>query len=276
MIRPLAYFGGRPYGAWPLLALALLTVIGVGSWALARVGGKSTPTGQPFPETLSAPATPARNLALQPSALLLGRRLGRRFLKAGREVSVLKGTLTTGSDSRPVIVRRVQGEGGEEVEVMVAGRGAPVTWDAVRGALQAGRPADAEAAALADRLAADAPDQFVLAQLRGASYFTVARNVRADEGGADGYSGPLHDVVRVGEPNRGEGPAPKWRLYFLNTETGLIDKVVSEEGGEMVEALLTGWAVHEGELQPSRITWSRGGQVFMELAVHSAAHGPRL
>lgn len=275
MLRPLVYFAGRPRGARPLLALTLLTSVGVGSWALARGVGKTSPNGQPPPEAPHASANRARNLALQPSALVLGRRLGQRFFKEGREVSVLEGMLTTGTESRPVVVRRVQGEDGEQVEVRVAGRGAPFTWDAVNGTSQAGRPADAEAAALADRLAADAPDQFVLAQLRGASYLTVARRVREDEGGADSYSGPLHDIVRVCEPQRVEGTPPKWRLYYLNTESGLIDKIVSEEGGERVEAVFDGWAVHAGELQPSRITWSRGGQVFMELSVNSAAHGPK-
>lgn len=233
-----------------------------------------------MPEQAARANTPqssgsGRNLALQPAALGLGRRLGQRFLKKGREVTVLEGTLTTNGDGRRVIVRRVQDNAGEQVEVHVAGTGAPLTWDAVNGTSRAGHPADAEAAALAGRIALDGPDQFVLAQLRGASYTVVARGVRADEGGADDYSGPLYDVVRVGEPAREGGQAPAWRLYYIDAKTGLLDKVVSEEGGERVEAVLTGWAEREGEWQPARITWSKQGQVFMELAVTNAAHGPK-
>ena len=46
----------------------------------------------------------------------------------------------------------------------------------------------------------DPPDQFVLAQLRGSSYYTVARNVRP-AGATDGYAGPLWNVVRIDEGN---------------------------------------------------------------------------
>ncbi|MFL6255317.1 MAG: hypothetical protein ACJ74T_09850 [Pyrinomonadaceae bacterium] len=233
---------------------------------------------QPQREQQASPPAPrwrGRNLALQPAALGLGRKLGQRFLKAGREVTVLEGALTQGSDSRRVVVHRVQDDAGERVEVTVAGGGAPLTWDAIDGAVQAGRPADAEETALAKRIALDGPDQFVLAQLRGASYTVVGRSVRADEGGGEGYAGPLYDVVRVGEPARVEGSAPAWRLYYLDTKTGLLDRVATEEGGERVEAALMGWVEREGEWQPSHITWSRQGQVFMELAVTNAAHGPK-
>lgn len=274
MVRPIKQLApGR--GATLLSVVCLLTALGTGAWVMARAGDTTAPAGQASPETHPAPNARDRNLSLQPVALGLGRRLGRRFLKAGQEVSVLEGTLTTGSDSRRVVVRRVQDEGGERVEVVIAGRTLDLTWDAERGALAAGQPADAEGAALAERVALDGPEQFVLAQLRGASYLVVARNVRADEGGGEGYAGPLHDVIRVAEPSRGEGAAPAWRLYYINTGTGLLDRVVSEEGGERVEAVISGWAGHGGEWQPSRVTWSRGGQTFMELAVTVATHGPK-
>lgn len=275
MKHPLTYFSGGLRGARFLLTLSLLTILGAGAWAVTRPFVSGAPTVQVSQDSVSALDLRARNLALQPLARGLGRRLGQRFLKPGREVSVISGTLKVGSDSRHLVVRRVQAEGGERVEVNVAGRGTPLTWDAVGGTSRAGSPADAEGAALAARLALDAPDQFVLAQLRGASYAVVARNVRADEGGGEAYAGPLDDVVRVVEPGGQEGSAPAWRLYYINSVTGLLDKVVSEEAGEKVEAVLSGWAEHGGEWQPSRVIWSRGGQVFMELTVANAAHGPK-
>lgn len=275
MTRTLTPFTGVPRGARLLLTLSLLTCIGVGAWAFVRPGGSNAPTAELSQQSVSAHGSSARNLALQPAAHGLGRRLGQRFLKPGREVSVLTGTLSVGSDSRHVVIRRVQDEGGERVEVNVAGRGAHLTWDAVGGTSQAGSPEDAGEAALAERLALDGPDQFVLAQLRGASYLVVARNVRADEGGGDDYAGPFQDVVRVGEPARQEGAAPAWRLYYINTVTGLLDKVVTEEGGERVEAVLSNWVEHGGEWQPSRVTWSKGGQAIMELIVANASHGPK-
>jgi hypothetical protein len=274
MIRPLPSVVEGPRRAKTLLALALLIVFGVGTWGMARSGGTRSLPEQGAQASASAAKVRGRNLSLQPAALGLGRKLGQRFLKAGREVTVLEGTITTDTGGRYIIVRRVQDEGGERVEITVAGSGAPLTWDA-GGTSQTGHQAAAGASALAERLVLDSPDQFVLAQLRGAPYTVVARGVRADEGGGESYSGPLHDVVRVGEPSRVEGAVPAWRLYYLNRGTGLLDRVISEEGGERVEAVLSGWAEHAGEWQPARVTWSRRGQVFMALAVTNVAHGPR-
>lgn len=275
MIKPLKSSAIISRQRKSIIGACLLLVLCSVAWVIARVGGT-----RPLSEQVARLSSPtarnrSRNLALQPAALGLGRRLGHRFLKPGREVTVLEGTLTTGADSRRVVVRRTQDEAGERVEVTVIGTGAPFTWDASGGTSRAGRPTDPEAAALAGRIALDGPDQFVLAQLRGASYLVVARNVRTDESGADTYSGPLHDVVRIGEPAHADGAPSAWRLYYLNTQTGLLDKVVSEEEGEWVEAALTGWAERGGEWQPSRITWSKGGEVFMEFAITNAAHGLR-
>lgn len=276
MIHLLRTFAHRSRRVLSLFALCLSAALVTGAWTLIRFGGTPA-SAQEVHQGRRPVVRPARgrNLALQPTARGLDSRLGQRFLKAGREVSVSEGTLTTGAESRRVVVRRVQEEGGEQVEVRADGRGAPVIWDAVNGASQSGQPVDAETAAMAERIARDAPDQFVLAQLRGASYIVVARNVRADKGGEDGYSGPLHDIVRVSEPSRGEGEPSAWRLYYVNTETGLLDKVAYDESGERVEAVLSDWAEHAGELQPTRITWSRQGQVFMELALTNVTHGPQ-
>lgn len=217
----------------------------------------------------------ARNVSLQPEALKLGRRLGKRFAAKGREATRLEGTLTVKGETRRVVIDRRQEAEGEVVEVSLAGSGGPLTWEAARGVLTAAGAPNADEAALAERIALDAPEQFVLAQLGGAAYQVVARDVREDEGGGDAYAGPLYDVVRVSMPARASGPAPAWRLYHLNTSTGLLDKVVYEEGGERIEAAISGWAAHAGELQPSKIVWSRRGQVFMVLAVGNVAHGPK-
>lgn len=258
-----------------LLALCLPVALGAGAWGTTRTLGQHGMAEQTVQASTPQAGGRGRNLSLQPAALGLGRRLGRRFLRTGREVTVLDGTLNVGGDGRRVVVRRVQDDAGEQVEIHVADQGAPLVWDAVNGTTRVGRPPDAEAVALAERIALDGPDQFVLAQLRGASYAVVGRGVRADEGGGEAYNGPLYDVVRVGEPAREDGSPTAWRLYYIDAKTGLLDKVVTEEGGERIEAALSGWAEREGEWQPSRITWSRQGQVFMELAVTNATHGPK-
>ena len=69
-------------------------------------------------------------------------------------------------------------------------------------------------------------------------------------------------AIRIEMNNR--KPESSWRLYYINATTGLIDKIVSEIGGERTEANLTGWTTSGGETLPSQINWSRNGQMIME------------
>jgi hypothetical protein len=122
----------------------------------------------------------------------------------------------------------------------------------------------------------DSPDQFVLAQARGASYYTVARNVMpASANGADDYTGPIWDVIRIGEPSAGTAhPVSRWRIFHINSETGLLDRSISDEQGATVTAEFSGWVDHLGEKVPTHITWSQKGQMLMDLTLNSITHGP--
>lgn len=188
---------------------------------------------------------------------------------------MLAGTLAVGPDRRHVRILRAREEGGERVELSFGGTAASLTWSAGAGAASStGAATDAERAVI-ERIALDSPDHFVLAQLTGAGYHTLARNARPrDDDGSDSYAGPLYDLVRVSEPGAASGPGGA-RLYYLNSRTGLIDRVDSVEQGETVVAELSGWANHQGELLPTRIVWKRQGQVIMELSVAGSSHGPR-
>ena len=211
----------------------------------------------------SRPRRQPRNLALQPEALNVARQLGQRFSPVTREQSVLIGTLTIGSEQGVVRVARRQTDAGERVEISLAGTAGLLTWDAAEGAQAGGVRATATDRALIERLVLDSPDQFVLAQLRGASYYTVARNVRPADAG-DRYAGPLWDMVRVDDPQADEGirPQSRWRLYYLNTTTGLIDKIACQSPGGTIEAAIS-WVEQSGERVPAQITWTREGQVLM-------------
>ncbi len=98
----------------------------------------------------------------------------------------------------------------------------------------------------------------------------------AGAGGADNYSGPFWDIVRVDDPDAGpqKNPLSKWRLYYLNSQTGLIDKVVSEIHGERVETSFADWVEQAGEKFPSRITWTRHDRTIMELKLSNFTHNP--
>lgn len=220
-------------------------------------------------QTLQSQRHRARNLSLHPEAFNLGRRLGRRFSPGKREQSISGGTLTMGADRRIARITRQQTDDGEQVEIDIAGSSGQLTWSAAQGARGSGAPATGSDGDLIERLVFDSPDQFVLAQLRGASYYTVARNVRP-EGAGDNYSGALWNIVRVDDPDQDEArrPQSRWRLYYLNVATGLIDRIESEVQGRRITAELT-WTEADGEQVPSRITWTRQGQTLMQYRLTS-------
>jgi len=208
----------------------------------------------------------SRNLSLQPEAVRVNRRLGNKFKPSGRVESTISGSLTVVGNQQHVTIIRRQIDGGESVEVLLPGR--RLTWTATDGITATGGGSVTEGERLLlERLVLDSPDQFVLAQLRGASYFTIARNLRPNDA-ADGYNGPLWTMVRVSQPQLSDELPQKtrWRLYYINETSDLIDRVVSEVDGQRVEAGIQ-WTERNGEQVPARVTWTTSGQTIMEFEV---------
>lgn len=231
--------------------------------ARASLGSSSLGVlGKPQPRNLSR----QRNLSLQPEALRVSRQLGNRFKSSSRAVSTTQGNLTLAGNQQHVTIVRRQTETGERVELLLGGRG--LTWSDREG-LRAvsGLPADTERL-LVERLIVDTPDQFVLAQLRGASYFTIARSVRPADA-EDNYTGPLWTLVRVDDSQRSGAlrAISSWRIYYINSATGLIDRVVCEVNGQTIQADIVAWNEWNGEKIPSHITWSAGTEIIMDFQV---------
>lgn len=214
----------------------------------------------------------SRNLSLSPESFQVSHRLGQRFSAEKRNESVLLGRVTLGSTQRAVQTMRKQSDDGEQIEISVEGWPGLFTWSSAQGVMYSGARPDEANRALIERLVFDSPDQFVLAQLRGASYYTVARNVRPPEA-SDGYSGPLWNIVRVNDPESDEAKRPRsrWRLYYINTKTGLIERIVSSADGQQVTATLV-WAEVQGEKVPVRITWKRQHETIMQYALTDFAY----
>jgi hypothetical protein len=143
-----------------------------------------------------------------------------------------------------------------------------LSWDAQQGALENDQQATGSKRELIERLVFDGPDQFVLMQLRGASYYTVARSVRPVDA-ADGYNGPLWTIVRVNAPQRDEAKTAtsRWRLYYINTATGLIDRIESEVEGQRIVAEISSWTEQNGEKLPAQIVWTRAGKTLMQYSL---------
>lgn len=113
----------------------------------------------------------------------------------------------------------------------------------------------------------------MLAQLRGASYFTIARNVRP-AGAQDGYAGPLWNLVRVDEPQQDESLRPRstWRIYYLNAETELPERVEYQLHGQQIGAEFLEWTEQQGEKTPSYVRWTSNGQPLMEYRTATVSH----
>lgn len=240
------------------------------SSAASDMNSKSQPIAMPQ-ATRPAP----RNLSMQPEAFKMSRTLGERFLSSHREVSVMIGTLTIGTERQHIQIYRRQNDHGETVEISIGNGPVALSWSNTEGSRASDRAASENERMLIERLALDSIDQFVLAQLRGASYRTIARNVMpAEAGGADNYTGPVWDIIRIDDPEQDsqKRPLSTWRLYYVNSETGLIDKVVSEPAGERIETHFSSWIEQAGEKLPTRITWTRPGQRIMEFRLTNFTH----
>jgi hypothetical protein len=217
--------------------------------------------------------TKSRNLALQPEAVRLLRRVGgQRFRSKTPQAVVMNGVLTTGSDRQEIQISRYQNARGERVQLVLASGAKLFSWEASTGARSSIETLGLSDRTILERLIFDSADQFILAQLRGAGYQVVIRNLRPDDA-PDDYAGPLWDVVRVDDPESDEQKRPlsRWRLYHLNRSTGLIDKIVSEVEGQPIEANLSDWKERNGEKFPSTIVWTRRGQTLMTLNVTSVS-----
>lgn len=238
---------------------------------------RATVAVQPVQQSSRVSSRLRSQLALQPEADRLRRRLGQRFLAPGREISALAGTVLLGTERYAVNIIRSQEDEGEKLTITLNGQ-TTFTWSGTDGARSGNTPATGNLRALVERLALDSADQFILAQLRGASYFNVASGVRPTEAaGSDRYDGPVWNLVRVGEPpnltqNR---PQSIWRLYYLNASTGLIEKVVSQEQGQTIVAEVSGWVTQNGETVPTKISWKQKGQTLMDLSLTNITHSQK-
>jgi hypothetical protein len=227
-----------------------------------------TPSQEPLQDVATsvvANGPETRNLAMQPEAFKLSRRIGgERFRSKTPPALMMQGVLSTGTNQRNVQLSRYQNENGERVQVTLDGASLSLSWDAMSGARATTGVLDADNRALLERLTFDSADEFILAQLRGASYAVVARNVRPDDA-PEGYSGALWDIVRVDDPQQDgqKKPLSEWRLYYLNTRTGFIDRIVCDSQGVRIEASFSDWIDRSGEKFPSMITWTSNGRTLM-------------
>lgn len=254
-----------------LFGAPLIVVVCVTSLVLITRASSEAPSTAPKASRPPRGKDGPRNLFLQPDALRVSRRLGKRFGPSARGTSVLVGTLRIDGSEQPVNITRRQTQTGEAVDLHVANR--RLSWSDQEGAKGASGAVSDTERLLVERLTLDSPDQFVLAQLRGASYFTVSRNVRPADA-EDGYAGPLWNVVRIDEPRHDESLRPQstWRLYYLNAQTDLPERVEYQFNGQEIKVEFLEWMDQQGEKTPSYVRWTSNGQPLMEFRVARVSH----
>jgi hypothetical protein len=73
-------------------------------------------------------------------------------------------------------------------------------------------------------------------------------------------------MVRVDEPQQEESlkPLSTWRIYYINVQTGLPDRIEYQLHGSHIRADCQEWTEQNGERTPSRVRWSINGQTIME------------
>jgi len=225
-----------------------------------------TPTGQ---QVGPRRARYYDRLALQPAADRMRRVLGRRFQESGREISESAGTLTIGAERHAIVIIRRRDDDGERVSIELDGGPLKYAWNANDGSQSQGKSATGIERSLIERVVLDSPEQFVLAQLRGAAYYTAARAVRpAEAGGSEDYQGPIWDVIQITEANAQPNPPESAsRLFYINNATGLIDRTLSRDQSGAIAAQFADWVNLGSEMHPLRTSWTLDKQVIMQLVL---------
>lgn len=246
-----------------VLSVVVLGIAAIAASAFLVTRATTEPSKLQDPAPATQDRTTQRSLVLQPEAFRVGRQLGKRFERVGSAATTSVGKLTSSGSQQPVTIVRRRTEVGETAEFAIGTR--TLTWsdhEGIKAVVGIATPAER---LLAERLLLDSPDQFVLAQLSGASYFTMARNVRADDA-IDGQPGPSWTQVRVSysESDQNRRSTSSWRIFYINSATGLIDRIVSELNGRTVEARIVRWIEEDGEKFPAHITWSADGETILD------------
>jgi hypothetical protein len=84
----------------------------------------------------------------------------------------------------------------------------------------------------------------------------------------------LWNLVRVDEPQVDENrrALSTWRIYYINVQTGLPDRVEYQFNDKQIRAEFLDWIEQQGEKTPSRVRWSSDGQTVMEYRATNVSH----
>ena len=128
---------------------------------------------------------------------------------------------------------------------------------------------------LIETLVRDSVEHFIAGQARGDATFHLGDMFRADDGSNQNYDGPFHDILRVDDAfETAEGTKTRPTLFYLNSRTGLLEKIVYERGEGKIEVEFGEWLTITSQKTPGRITWKENGSVTNQLVITQLAFSP--
>lgn len=136
-----------------------------------------------------------------------------------------------------------------------------------------------EDAALVEELVTDSVEHFITGQATGDATFHLGDMFRLNDSSDAEYAGPFYDILRVDDTFRNSsGLRARPTLFYLNSRTGLPERIVYELPGEgattRVEVEFGEWFTVAGQKLPRRTAWKKGGALVGELIVNQAVFSP--
>ena len=128
---------------------------------------------------------------------------------------------------------------------------------------------------LIETLVRDSVEHFIAGQARGDATFHLGDMFRADDGSNQNYEGPFHDILRVDDAFETlEGTKTRPTLFYLNSRTGLLEKIAYEREEGKIEVEFREWITIANQKTPGRITWKENGSVTNQLVITQVAFSP--
>ncbi len=235
-------------------AAVLLLVPGTGSAQSERqASGNAAPVG-------------AVRLDLAHAAQVLGDRLR----TTGKERAALTGVVTK-TDGAPASVQLLR-EFPDKVRLEKQD-GAPevVLFDGKRGA-QNGADPDNESEDLLELLVYDWPDQFFVHHADGSGLYLVASRAQWLESGRP--TGVFYNVYdALDKIQSGKTVRSRVARFYVNADSGLIERVQYQGSGGPVEVRFTDWQVANGQRFPAGVERLENGKSSLTVVFSSAAFG---
>jgi hypothetical protein len=128
---------------------------------------------------------------------------------------------------------------------------------------------------LIETIVRDSVEHFIAGQVRGDATFHLGDMFRADDGSNQNYDGPFHDILRVDDAfETPEGTKTRPTLFYLNSRTGLLEKIVYEREEGKIEVEFGEWITIASQKTPGRIIWKENGSVTNQLVITHVAFSP--